>query len=424
MKLKNYLLFFLISILWISCKNAVNIPIEPHNANQPIVLTDFSPQLGSAATKLIITGENFGNDTSQVTVNIGGKKAAIVGISPTKIYVLSPRRLEPINTIEVTIKGQSKSFEKKYNYKLLQTVSTLSGRVNADGSGGDVDGALGTAMFKDPKYLNIDGEKNLFVIQYADSRNIRMVNITNNKVTTIPAGAVKSAHGIVIRKVDNVPFVCDRDGFPKTFFQLSPANSWQPTLSFNDAANEYSYPLDIAYDETANIFYLQDYTFGKILAVDGRTFTSLGEVYRTNVNEIDRIAVDHEGNIYIARTSSHYIVKFNPKTGQAETYAGGQGIAGTQDGPKMHARFNNPEQMVFDEENNMYVADRGNHCIRKIDKDGNVTVYAGQPGKGGYSDGLPQNALFNQPTGLALDKEGILYVADWKNHRIRTIIIE
>jgi len=147
-------------------------------------------------------------------------------------------------------------------------------------------------------------------------------------------------------------------------------------------------------------------------------------VYRTNVNEIDRIAVDHEGNIYIARTSSHYIVKFNPKTGQAETYAGGQGIAGTQDGPKMHARFNNPEQMVFDEENNMYVADRGNHCIRKIDKDGNVTVYAGQPGKGGYSDGLPQNALFNQPTGLALDKEGILYVADWKNHRIRTIIIE
>lgn len=397
---------------------------ENYNPNQPVVISHFSPDIGSAAAKIVITGENFGSDTSLVKVTIGGKPAAIIGVSPNKIYALSPRRLEPKNTVEVTIGEQHQIFEKQFRYQLLQTVSTLSGKVNADGSGGAVDGSLAQATFNDPKYLNIDNENMLFVMQYASSKNLRIVDIPQNKVSTVPAGVVKSFHGMVIRKSDNMPIIIDRDGDPKLLYTLPPFNSWLPSLLYQDEVDEFSWPADIAYDQDREIFYVQDYTFGKILAVDAITMKSLGEIYRTGANELTRLALDKEGRLYISRTASHHIVRFDPMTKKAEVFAGEQGVAGSNDGPRLYAHFRNPEQMVFDELDNLYIADSGNHCIRKIDPNGEVTVYAGQPEKSGFSDGLPKESLFNQPTGLALDSEGVLYVADWKNHRIRTIIVE
>lgn len=419
-----YANFMLFMLLLFACSKSEETKQETYDPNIPIEISDFSPTVGSAATKIVISGRNFGSDTSQVRVHIGEKQAKVIGVSPTKIYATVPRRLAPTNTISVTIADQQKIAEKQFEYQILQSVNTLSGRVNADGSGGQADGPLAQAMYNDPKYLAIDNENNLFVLQYLASKNIRKINIANNSVSSIPSGPFSSAYGITIRRSDNTPFICDRDGAPKTMFQLSPFNSWQPALVFNDNDNIFSYPLDIVYSAPDNVFYIQEYVSGKIIAIDGNNFVSLGEVYRTNVNELNRITLDREGNLYIARTSSHYILKVNPKTGTSEVFAGAQGATGAQNGPKLNARFNNPEQMVFDDEGNLFVADRGNHCIRKISVTGEVSVYGGQPGKSGYADGAPQMSLFNQPTGLAFDSEGTLYVADWKNHRIRTIIVE
>ena len=88
------------------------------------------------------------------------------------------------------------------------------------------------------------------------------------------------------------------------------------------------------------------------------------------------------------------------------------------------ARFWLPFQGAVDEEGNLFVAELLNHTIRKITPDGMVSTFAGVPQKKGFLDGKPLDAKFNEPMGVAFDKDGTLYVADAKNHRIRMIKYE
>jgi sugar lactone lactonase YvrE len=85
------------------------------------------------------------------------------------------------------------------------------------------------------------------------------------------------------------------------------------------------------------------------------------------------------------------------------------------------AQFRNPSAVIFDSAKNQYVVDQTNHCIRKITPAGVVTLFAGRAGVSGYADGGVNTALFNQPTGIAIDTTGVLYVTDTNNHCIRKI---
>jgi hypothetical protein len=89
------------------------------------------------------------------------------------------------------------------------------------------------------------------------------------------------------------------------------------------------------------------------------------------------------------------------------------------------ARFNQPMQGVFDENDNFYLCDAENHCIRKITPQGVVSTFAGRPGKSGYADGSLRDAQFNLPRGIIYDPQsGTFYVADQVNRRIRMISTE
>jgi sugar lactone lactonase YvrE len=83
--------------------------------------------------------------------------------------------------------------------------------------------------------------------------------------------------------------------------------------------------------------------------------------------------------------------------------------------------FNNPSAIVIDENNNLYVADTLNHTIQKITPDGAVTTVAGIKGTHGYRNGYAGTALLNEPTGLAIGDDGALYIADTGNHLIRRL---
>ena len=85
------------------------------------------------------------------------------------------------------------------------------------------------------------------------------------------------------------------------------------------------------------------------------------------------------------------------------------------------ARFDNPSSVAVDASGNTYVADAGNHCIRLITAAGAVSTLAGNPGHPGSSDGLGAAAGFNAPTGVAVDKNGNIYVADTNNSTVRFI---
>jgi sugar lactone lactonase YvrE len=100
------------------------------------------------------------------------------------------------------------------------------------------------------------------------------------------------------------------------------------------------------------------------------------------------------------------------------TFAGGR--EGFADGAGSAAALNTPSGLAMDRSGNLYVADTGNHAIRKIAADGTVTTLAGN-GKPGFADGRGAAAQFNGPVGVAVDDAGIVYVADTYNDRIRRI---
>lgn len=116
------------------------------------------------------------------------------------------------------------------------------------------------------------------------------------------------------------------------------------------------------------------------------------------------------------------------ENGLVSTYSGRCGTAGKTDGASNIATFNSPEDIVCNRaRGECYVADTGNNLIRKIAQDGSVERYAGSPNNtgGGYNDGERDEALFNRPAGISLlvnfDESVTLYVADRNNHVIRKI---
>ncbi|MCX6874734.1 MAG: choice-of-anchor D domain-containing protein, partial [Verrucomicrobia bacterium] len=132
------------------------------------------------------------------------------------------------------------------------------------------------------------------------------------------------------------------------------------------------------------------------------------------------IAVDGNGNLYVANTWSHTIRKVTP-AGMVTTLAGRPGYYGSVDDTGNAARFNQPEGIAVDGSGNLYVADTSNHTIRKVTPSGEVTTLAGSPGQWGYVDGTGSDARFFCPTGIAVDGGGSLYVADKFNNTIRKV---
>jgi len=124
------------------------------------------------------------------------------------------------------------------------------------------------------------------------------------------------------------------------------------------------------------------------------------------------------GDILIADTGNHVIRKMDDEF--VITIAG-NGVAGFSDGKEGQAQFNNPRSAVMCPNGYIYVADTLNHVIRRIDSEGNVILYAGSPQKSGFIDSGLSDALFFEPSGLYIDEDGILYIADSANHAIRKI---
>ena len=132
------------------------------------------------------------------------------------------------------------------------------------------------------------------------------------------------------------------------------------------------------------------------------------------------IAVDSTGNVFVADRVNQLIRKINP-AGVVTTLAGVRGIYGALDGPGDTATFNAPTSVAVDALGNVFVADGLNDTIRKITASGIVSTFAGIPGHASFNDGPGAAALFNDPMGVAADAQGNVYVADAGNAAIRMI---
>jgi hypothetical protein len=129
------------------------------------------------------------------------------------------------------------------------------------------------------------------------------------------------------------------------------------------------------------------------------------------------LAVGPDDHIFVADTDNHRIRKIAPD-GAVTTHAG-SGEAGIADGQGIAATFNFQDGLALDGDGNIFVGDSGNHRVRKISPNGDVTTFAG--GTRGFEDGQGADACFDNPRSVALDRDGNVLVADCNNYRIRKI---
>jgi streptogramin lyase len=152
-----------------------------------------------------------------------------------------------------------------------------------------------------------------------------------------------------------------------------------------------------------------------------------GTKWNARFNNPQGMASDTSGNIYVADQDNHAIRKVTPAgavsmVAGSFTGSGAAGFSGSADGGgKTTARFNKPSDVAVDAAGNIYVADSGNHAIRKISTNGTVTTLAGTMGAAGNINASGANARFRTPQGIAVDANGTVYVADTGNQVIRRI---
>ncbi len=139
---------------------------------------------------------------------------------------------------------------------------------------------------------------------------------------------------------------------------------------------------------------------------------------QASFNTPSALAIDADGNLYVADTGNNRIRKITPE-GVVTTVAG-DGTAGYADGPAAQARFNGPIGVAVDTSGNLYVADTYNDRVRKVSSDGQVTTVAGA-GQPGYADGSAATAMFDTPCGVVVASDGSVIVADTGNRQLRKI---
>ncbi len=177
---------------------------------------------------------------------------------------------------------------------------------------------------------------------------------------------------------------------------------------------------------TAQSIYSTPYTFTTIAGTAGNNGGNDGTNGTAQLYWPEGIAVDTNGNLYVADNYEDTIRKVAPSGTNwvVTTIAGTAGTSGGNDGTNGAARFIEPVGITIDGTGNLYVADSGNDTIREITPSGTnwvVTTIAGTAEIGGFADGTNGSAQFNDPSGIAVDTNGILYVADAYNCTIREV---
>ncbi|OFW26098.1 MAG: hypothetical protein A3H97_14125 [Acidobacteria bacterium RIFCSPLOWO2_02_FULL_65_29] len=132
------------------------------------------------------------------------------------------------------------------------------------------------------------------------------------------------------------------------------------------------------------------------------------------------LAVNNAGTVYVADNGNSTIRAITP-AGDVTTLAGLAGNPGSSDGAGSTARFSVPAGLVVDGSGDVYVADSGNHTIRRVTPAGVVTTFAGVAATPGSSDGTGSAARFSEPYGLTIDGSGNLFVSELGNSTIRRI---
>ncbi|MBA2611501.1 MAG: T9SS type A sorting domain-containing protein [Bacteroidetes bacterium] len=283
-------------------------------------------------------------------------------------------------------------------YAKAQNISTYAG-TGASGFSGD-GGQATSSVLKNPTGVAVDNQGNVYVADSYNSR-IRKINASTGVITTVVGSGSYGFAG---------------DGGPAT-------------------AASMTYPIDVAVDSQGNLYIADNanYRIRKVTVSTGIITTIAGNGTSTPTGDgglataaqvqVGQLTIDAQNNLYIS--AGDRIRKINASTGIITTVAG-TGISGYSGdgGLATAAQLNATGGVIVDANGNIYIADQGNHRVRKVNAStGIITTIVNQLGSNSYfgDGGSASAAGITGPYGLALDSQGNLYIADQNDNRIRKV---
>ena len=345
------------------------------------------------------------------------------------------------------------------NYRIRKvdssgTITTITGSVKPGDGGPAVH-----AQLRSPNGVATDSYGNLFI---ADPGNDRIRKVDSSGIISTVAGTGESGFsgdgGPAIQAQLATPYGVATDGAGNLFIadysnrRIRKVDSSGVISTVAGSGESYffggdggpavqahlGYPADVATDGAGNLF-IADRRNDRIRKVDSSgTITTVsgsgekgfggdgGPAVDALLNYPAGIAVDRAGNLFIADTSNDRIRKVD-SSGVISTVAGtGKRGFGGDGGPAVQAQLSYPDDVATDGNGNLFIADRHNHRIRKVDSSGTITTVAGTGSFGAFGgfggDGGPAVAAqLNLPRSVTTDGDGNLFIADWLNHRIRVL---
>ncbi len=349
-----------------------------------------------------------------------------------------------------------------------QKIVTVAGNGTAGYVAAQDGGPATRAQLDEPYGTAVDLHGNLYIAERANHR-IRRVDAATGTITTVagngqpgyraedegelattaelngPRAVAVDVKGVLyIADTDNHRIrVVDASGTIKTI-----AGTGMPGFRTHDefgsaVAAELDSPRAVAVDHSGNV-YIGDYNNQRIRKIEATTQVihtiagtgtagylaaqGGGPAVEAELNDPYGIALDAAGNLYIADTGNHRVRRIEAHTGIITTVAGNgaPGYHASDEGKlATRATLNAPCAIAVDARSNLYIADMDEHRIRRVDANtGTITTVAGA-GIPGYilaQDGETASlARLNKPRGLAVDLQGALYIADSANSRIRKV---
>jgi trimeric autotransporter adhesin len=329
------------------------------------------------------------------------------------------------------------------------TISTFAGNGAPEFSG---DGGLATAAsLNQPMGVAVDAAGNVYI---ADTGNNRIRMVTKGTIATLAGdgvpgfsngvsattAALQFPQGVAVDSKGNV-FIADtannciREVSGGTIATVAGTTSPTPGFSGDGGpatSASLSSPQGVAVDSGGNV-YIADTGNGRIRKVSGGTIATIagsgsfrfsGDGNPANaatLSDPQRVAVDSQGNVYIADTGNNRVRRVSGGTIATVAGNGNQGFSGDT-GLATAASLNSPLGLTVDSSGNLYIADTGNNRVRMVTPTGIITTVAGS-GKPGFAGdgGTATTAFLNQPSGVAVDPTGNLYIADKLNNRIRIV---
>lgn len=477
------LLHVIVALALVGCSdsNDGSEDVSGYDPSKTVSISDFIPKNGGVGQRLIVYGENFGNDTSKVSVTIGGKKAVLISVKGNCLYCLVPSQAYS-GEIQVTVGDnaigvQTAIAADKFIYERKMVVGTLVGYRNERDDQGWKDGPFATATgFRNDGCLKFDptDHDKLYVVY--DGADIQLLDLKNETVKT-----VISKSSFDDKRLRSLDFTADGKymlvASDRDDRQLQSPSVWiverNADGTFNNNSNRqilaaYKQCNGASLHPVNGEMYFNSYENGQVFRLDMNAYfntVNSGGTWKPNWADGNfkqlftiqdtgwefQIDMHPSGKYaYIVVINKHYILRtdYNEATHEfAPPYivAGKMGEAAWLDGVGTSARLNRPYQGTFvknqeyvqegrDDVYDFYFCDNQNHCVRYLTPDGIVRTYAGRGSSTvvadnnvwGTDDGdLRMVARFRDPTGIAYDERtNTFYILDTVGRKIRTISME